>query len=294
MKERFVRTFARWQREPLVHFIALGAALFAVHHWVAPAPPQRIVLSDAVINGLRQDHVRRTGTPPTTEEEAALIQRYVDDEVLYREALALGLDRGDIIVRRRLVQKMEFLNEDLEPIPEPSAAELQAYAEAHPERYAAPARVALTHVFLSTDRRGQDAERGAAALRAQLLAGADPAGLGDPFLRGREFPLRTERELAAIFGAPFAARVISEPVGTWSEPLRSSYGVHLVRVTGRQAAHPPDLADIGEAARRDWREERRARANRAALARLRERYEIQFEDSGKTALASDFPLAAQQ
>src|SRR5262245_9650785 len=144
---RRIRTIGR---EPVLHFAVLGAAIFAVYRAVAPParPTTTIVLTEAMVDGLRQDYLRRTGTPPSPEEATALIDRFVDSEVLYREALALGLDRGDIIVRRRLVQKMEFLTEGLEPIDAPTDRELQAYLDAHAARYAQPARVALTHVFV--------------------------------------------------------------------------------------------------------------------------------------------------
>jgi peptidyl-prolyl cis-trans isomerase C len=264
----------------VLHFIVLGAAVFALHRAVAPpVPGKRIVLSESVIRGLRQDHLRRYGTLPTPVEEAALIQRFIDDEILYREALALGLDRGDIIVRRRLVQKMEFLTEDMEPIPEPRDAELQAYLDTHADRYAVADRVAMTHVFAANDGHPEDVSVRAARLHEQLAAGADPSRLGDPFLRGRDFPLHSERELAGIFGAAFAARVMSLPVGSWSEPIRSSYGLHLVRVTQRYAGHHPNLNDVRTAVRHDWQEERRAEANRDALARLRQRYEILIDSA---------------
>ena len=282
------RVVRRGLREPLVHFIVLGVAVFGVYRWVAPpAPSRQIVLSESVIRGLRQDHLRRNGALPTAEEEAALVRRFVDGEVLYREALALGLDRGDIIVRRRLVQKMEFLTEDLEPVPEPTDAELQAYLDAHRDHYAVAARVTLTHVFTSSDRHGAESEAIAAALREQLLAGGDPSSLGDPFLRGREFPQHTERELAAIFGAAFAARVMALPVGGWSEPLRSSYGLHVVQVSDHRRGHEPSVSEVRTTLRQDWREERRDQASRAALDRLRRRYDIRIE--GDSTLASSAP-----
>lgn len=280
---------SRWLREPLVHFVLLGSVVFAVHQWVAPPRlTNRIVVSDAILRGLRQEHLRQNGALPTPEEEAALIQRFVDNEILYREAIAEGLDRGDLIVRRRLVQKMEFVLEGEEPIPEPTDAALQAYLEAHAERYAVAARVALTQVFVSTDQHGADTERTAAALRQQLEAGADPSTLGDPFLRGREFSPRTERDLAGIFGAAFAAQVMTLPAGGWSAPLRSSYGLHLVRVTERAAGRQPSLNEVRTEVLRDWQEERRGAADAAALARLRQRYEVRVEgaDGGASGLSA--------
>jgi len=263
----------------MLHFFLLGSALVTVHHWVAVPTAQEIRLTDSVIRGLRQEHLRRSGASPTADEEAALIQRFVDDEVLYREALAHGLDRGDIIVRRRLVQKMEFVIENSESLPVATDTELQDYLDRHAERYATPARLAFTHVFVSHDRHGADAEVITARLQASLLAGADPSGLGDPFLRGRELPRHSEEEVAAIFGTPFATQVMTLPIGTWSGPLASSYGLHLVRVTQRTAAVSPNLADVRAVVLRDWEEERRAEANRVAVKRLRQRYQVSIARS---------------
>ena len=282
---------SRWLREPLVHFVLLGAVLFSVHQWVAPPrPTNRIVVSDAIVRGLRQEHLRQNGSLPTPQQEAALIQRFVDNEMLYREAVAQGLDRGDLIVRRRLVQKMEFVLEGEELIAEPTDAELQAYLDAHADRYAVAERVALTHVFVSTDQHGAAAARVAGDLRQQLAAGADPSALGDPFLRGRDFTLRTEQELAGIFGAPFAAQVMALPLGEWSAPVRSSYGLHLVRVTEHSAGRQPSLNEVRSAVIRDWQEERRTAASVAALARLRQRYEVTLEGRGRTAEAAEMPV----
>jgi len=285
--------FSRWARgcttllshvlgEPLIQLAIAGALLFGLHRWVAPsAETRRIVLSAAVIDGLRQDHTRRNGAPPTAEEEAALIHRYIDNEVLYREALALGLERGDVIVRRRLIQKMEFLSEDLTPLPEPSDADLQSYLDAHTSRYATPAEVTLTHVFVGTDRHGPAAAADASAVRTQLLNGVAPATLGEPFLRGREFRLASEAELAGVFGPAFAASVMALPLDVWSEPLRSSFGWHLVRVTERKAGHVPRLDEVRLLVRRDWQEQERETVNREALDRLRRRYEIQVDGQNK-------------
>ncbi len=249
------RIVGRLLREPLVHFFVLAVLLLAVQQrFLRPAPRQRIVVSPDVVRGLRQDFVRRTGGEPAPAEAAALLERYLDNEVLYREALAQGLDRGDIIVRRRLIQKMEFVLEASEPIAAPSDAELQQYLDTHAERYAMRDRVALTHVFVGTDRHGEAAESQAAALQAQLAAGADPTTLGDPFLRGREFKLYTETELAgrvrrrvrAGGDAPAAWRVVA-----------------AVALELRLARGPPRPAHPGPCARRA----RGARQRDARLAR---------------------------
>jgi hypothetical protein len=272
------RLLVRLAREPLFHFLCLGVVLFALHRRVAPAPANRIVVGASVVKSLRDDHLRRAGRPPTPEEEAALIAHWVDGEVLYREALALGLDRGDLIVRRRMIQKMTFLTEDVEPIPAPTDEALAQFLAAHAQRYAAPLRLTLTHVFVGTDRHPDDAEAIATSLRARLDAGLEPEGLGDPFLRGRDFRLQTERELATVFGAPFAAAVAALPAERWSDPVRSSYGFHLLKVSERRPGRVPPLAEVRDAVARDWRDERREATDRAALERLRARYQVVVEE----------------
>src|SRR5687768_10583680 len=127
-----------WLREPLAHFIVIGGVLFAAHAGLRRPPAEEITVSAAFIEGLREEHQKRAGRPPTIEETRGLVERYVEEEILHREALALGLHEGDIIVRRRLAQKMQFLLEDEAAAIEPSDEELQAFLDTRAERYRAP------------------------------------------------------------------------------------------------------------------------------------------------------------
>jgi hypothetical protein len=264
-----------------VHVVLLGVLLFGLHRWVAPpTASQEIVVPADALAGLRDEFRRRTGRMASATDEQALLDAYVNDEILVREAVALGLDRGDVVVRRRLIQKMQLLLESTETPPAPTDAELQAYLDAHASRYASPPRVSFTHVFVSTQRAGDRAGGEIEALRTQLEGGADPATLGDPFLRGRDFRLHAQGELASIFGAAFAADVMALPEGVWSAPLRSSFGLHLVRISERRAGTPPELAAVREQVEREWRAERRATLDRDARARLRSRYVVRFEGAG--------------
>jgi hypothetical protein len=267
---------SRWRREPFVHFVAVALAMLVLQRWLAPQPPaSRIVVSGAVREAIRSEHVARTGVPPSAEEERGLIRRFVEEEVLYREALALGLDRGDTIVRRRLVQKMEFLLDA--DGGEPSEEALAAYLEAHRRRYAEGERVSLVQVYVRSGAGGAAAEERAEELRAHLAAGADPARAGDPFLHGRSFALRTREDLAALFGDDFAAAALVAPLGVWTGPLRSAYGIHLVRIDERRPPRDPALDEVRGAVARDWRAAAEDRRRRAALDALRERYEIVIE-----------------
>lgn len=262
------------ERERWLHFLLLGAALLLLHRWVSPRPPgQRIDVGPTVIAGLVEEHRRRTGASPTADESRALVQRYVDSEVLYREALAQGLDRGDLIVRRRLVQKMEFLLEAEADGREPDDAALAALLQEEGSRFAHPARLTFEQLFVARDRHG-DAQAEAGRLRARLAAGDDPARLGDPFPRGRRFTTVSAADIAGIFGPPFAAAVAALPDDTWSAPVASSFGLHLVRVSAREPARPATLDEARAALRQRFIERRRTALRRAGIDRLRQRYEV--------------------
>lgn len=270
---------ARILREPLIHFFVAGGVLWAAHRALVPdaATARRIVIAAPVQASLIADFSRRTARAPTATERAAILADYVDDEVLYREALARGLDRGDVIVRRRLIQKMGFVAERTQD-GEPDEAALGRHLETHAARYLTPPRVALRHVFVRRAADGaQDAGVRASALRERLTRGADPATLGDPFLHGAALPLSTETELAARFGPAFAQAALALPEGAWSAPVTSSYGLHLVQITAREPAHAPKLSEVRDQLARDLGAELRAQARRRALDELRTGYEVRIE-----------------
>jgi hypothetical protein len=171
---------SRILREPLLHVVVLGALLFALHRVVAPpqASDEIVVPADA-LQALRDGFRASTGRMPSATDEQAMIDQLADDEVLVREALAMGLDSGDTVVRRRLIEKMRVLLEDVERIPPPTDADLERYLRANAARYTSPARVTFTQVFVSAGRAGARAADEAATLKTQLDGGADPATLGD-------------------------------------------------------------------------------------------------------------------
>lgn len=280
-----------WLKEPLLHFLVLAAAVFSLHRWASPpTTTKEIRITPAALDALRLDHERRAGAPPNAAEEAAIVQRFIDQEVLYREAVAMGLDRGDIIVRRRMIQKMEFILENGDPVPEPTEAQLQEYLDRRGDRYELPERVSFVHVFTSFERHPADAEAVARSLREQLEAGAPSEHLGEAFLRGRRLRLQTLRELTGIFGPSFAAAVRSLPVGAWSAPVASTHGLHVVRVEEREAVRRPALAEIRESVLTDWQEEQRAEINRRQMERLRGTYRVLVEraaPSGSVAEAAE-------
>lgn len=275
-RSRIAGFLAQSARDPLVHLLAAGVLCFAAYQWLGPeSGERRIVVSSDTVDGLRREHRARTGDDATPQELRVLVTDWVHQEALVREAIALGLHEGDPIVRRRLVQKMQVLSEDLSRDAEPTDAELLEYVRRHPARYGAVVHVDFDHVFVRGN--GPDSEARARSLLAELKAGADPRESGDPFLRGRKMRSKRLADVEATFGKPFAEAVERLPSGRWSGPVASSFGRHLVLVHGREA-NQPALDAIRERARLDWRSDRRAAAARKRMEAIQERYEVVIED----------------
>jgi parvulin-like peptidyl-prolyl cis-trans isomerase-like protein len=268
--------------EPLVHFVVLGALIFAGYGWLdrnSPAPG-RIVVSQGQLASMREAFARTWQRPPTPEEWEGLIRDRVREEVYCREAMALGLDKDDTVIRRRLRQKMEFVSEDIAAQVQPADAELSAYLAAHADSFRVEPRFTFTQVFLNPDRRGENLARDAAQLLARLnQAGstADARALGDPFLLEQQFVAVPAGEVAKQFGEPFAAKLGGMSPGHWQGPVESGYGVHLVLVHERREGGVPVLADVRDAVRREWENARRLEANEEFYAKLLERYTVTIE-----------------
>jgi len=287
----WVRTILR---EPLLHFLVLGAGLFLLSGVAgerAEERPDEIVVSAAKIEHLAQLFERTWRRPPTRDELDGLIEDHIREEILYREALALGLDEDDTVIRRRLRQKMEFVAQDLarpEPADDPA---LQAYLEAHPERFTLPGRLTFTQVFLDRERRGADLEADAARLLEQLNAGkvaVEAAALGDPSLLEPAYDDASTTDVARLFGPDFAERIDELPLGRWAGPVPSPYGWHLVRIDGRTPPMLPPLERVRAEVAREVEAERAAKARDALIARLRERYDVIVErPKADVALAKD-------
>jgi hypothetical protein len=269
-------------REPLLQFLVLGAAVFSLFHLVdkeKAETPARIVISSARIANLADGFARTWRRPPGKEELQGLVDDYIRDEVFYREGRAAGLDRDDVIIRRRVRQKMEFLAEDMSA-PEPSEEQLAAYLRANPERFRTEDRLTFQQVFLSAARRGRaiddDSKQVANALdRAE--AAVDKTALGDPFLLGEEFQAVSQSEVASLFGESFAKQISVMEQGRWQGPISSSFGQHFVHIGERISGILPPLDAVREAVRRQWSNARRLEAEQKLYGSLRERYEIVVE-----------------
>jgi peptidyl-prolyl cis-trans isomerase C len=256
-----------------LHFVILGALAFYLHHLLVGAPlSDYVIAEDAPVARIRQDWLAAKGSLPSPEQEAALVDEWIEEEVLYRRAIELGIDANDTVVRRRLVQRMRFLLQDTQRIDPPDDAQLQAWLEAHPERFTPPAKTSFEHVFFSRGKRG--ANLGAAARAALKTLEKDPEArvVSDPFFRGASFEEATATEVKRAFGGDLAEAIEELPVNRWSGPLRSAYGLHLVRAHEHIVPPTPELDAIRDEVERDWLQAEQARLNQEALLKLRARY----------------------
>jgi hypothetical protein len=281
-----MNSLRQWRREPLMHFLVLGGALFAFYRWQNPPgsttgpAPQEIVVTRGRIANLAESFARVWQRPPTQAELGGLVEDYIREEVLYREALALGLDRDDTILRRRLRQKMEFISEDVAAQAEPTDDELQQYFAEHADAYRVDPRLSFRHVYLSTDRRGDRVRDEAGILLEELRSAGtnvDISELGDPLMLEPRFVDIPLRDVAGLFGAEFSDGLEAVPAGEWTGPVQSGYGLHLVFVDERTPGRLPELADVRDAVLRDWLAEQRREANDALYQALREQYTITIE-----------------
>lgn len=287
----------RWLREPLLHFVLIGLAIFVAFRVLGPddRPQSSIVVTQGIIDGQIAAFSRTWLRPPTPEEVDGLIREYVREEVYYREGLALGLDRDDTVIRRRLQQKLEFVAEAQGMAAEPTDEQLRAYLEAHSDQYRTDERVSFVHVYLNTERRGPTLARDVERLLGELRAGGaslDPAALGDATMLERAFADTALRDVAAQFGDAFAARLALLPVGQWQGPVESAYGTHLVLVSERTEGRTPGLDDVRDAVRRDWLNEQRIAANARFYQSLLQRYAVTVEGRDAAALIPDLGATA--
>lgn len=283
-------------REPLVCFVAIGAVLFAIDAWRAPpdaslpapvaattppptpadakatATPRTIAIDAEVRAQIADAAERRLGRAPTEAELADQTQRWIDEEILYREAVARGLDRDDPVVHQRIAGRMSYVLEQAIVMPEPTEPELRAWFEQHRDQWTKPEHVDFTHVFFAgTDARAQARATDAAAA---LAAGAGPERLGDRFTGGHRYRGRKPADLAAAFGTEFVDGLAKQPVGQWVQ-RRSRYGLHLVRIDRVDAASGASFEAARLDVRKQWLEARKAQELTAAMRKLRDGWTIE-------------------
>jgi hypothetical protein len=273
-----------WLREPLLHFLLIGVALFVVWSYGSEtdnAPSDQILVSMSDVERLAALWQDQWNRPPTPQELGGLLEDHINEEVLVREALAMGLDRDDTVIRRRLAQKMEFLSTDLADQIEPTEDELENWLDEHVDRYRSPAMVSFVHVYLNSDTRGDRLSNDGAAILARLRADPDralPWTLGDRFMLPHEYERRSTDYVNRQFGRDFGTALLGLEPGLWSGPISSGFGAHLIRVDERVASKTPTLDEARRFVMRDLLSRRRAEVNDALHQQLRSRYEIVFDE----------------
>ena len=273
-------------REPLLHFMFIGAAIYLLYgvfaEPVAEETDKTIVVSAGEIEWMQTSWQKRWNRPPTEAEFDGLIKQYVRETVLYREALTMGLNQHDGVIRRRLAQKLEFLAKDLVALTPPTEDELQAYFTEHQDRYQDPMRYTFTQVFINPDKRGDTTLDDAKAIKATLIAqgdAVDDAGaLGDDFMLQNYYPEKEPLEIRKLFGSGFTESLIELSPGQWHGPVLSGYGVHLVYVSGINESPPPVFAEVRERVTQDWKTDRSEELNEQFYANLRDSYTIVIEE----------------
>lgn len=278
MRSRLVIIF----REPLVHFLAIGAGFFLVWHLVGDRltrQPDRIIITPGHVELIAQQWTKTHLRPPTAEELAGLVEQEIDEEILYREAIAMGLDRDDLVIRRRLAVKMDFLTDDVAALATPTDEQLQAFLSQHPYKFNTQSLTTFAQVYINRPQRGEGASAEAERLLTLLSdkTNLDWKTLGDPLPLPNEYEAATEADVARLFGREFPKKLSALPVGRWSGPVESGYGLHLVLVGKRTAARLPSLNEVRDTVLSEWRTAQRQELNTNLRRQRRARYAVSVQ-----------------
>jgi hypothetical protein len=270
-------------REPLLHFILLGATIFVVYGFISrhrTDKPGEIVVTQRTLENIITGFTRTWQRPPTEEELRGQVRDYIREEAAYREALAMGLDRDDTIVRRRLRQKLEFLSDDLATRVEPTDADLQTFLQTHADLFQSEPRFSFRQVYLNPQQHGASLATDEARLLAELQrAGpnADLSSLGDPFLLAPSSENVSLAEVKQVFGDQFASALAVLPTNYWQGPVESGYGAHFVFLSQRTEGSLPELVEVRDQVRREWFNTKRNDATEKFYQALLKRYTVKIE-----------------
>jgi len=273
----------RLLREPLLQFLLFGLLLFAGYHLLNRNPdpreqPERIELTADDLRQIRIAWLAQGRSELTSEEMQSLVDAKVREEILYREALALGLDKGDTIVKRRMAQKMEFVFEDVAALREPTADDLTVWFEKNSERFRLPARATFRHLYFSPDRRGPrtraDAAQGLEKVAGKPADSPETMALADRFMFQDYYADRSFDDVAKTFGPPFARALFQITPGSWAGPIESGYGWHLVWVDALTPARVPPFDEVEPDVKTGWIEDQRAQIRQRSFEAMRTRYQV--------------------
>lgn len=273
---------SRWLKEPLIHFLILGGLIFLAYDWLASkgSEPGEIFISRGQQENLLNTFSRTWQRPPTPQEYQGLLQDYIRQEIAYRESQAMSLDQDDIVIRRRLRQKLELLAEDIASLAVPSGDELQTYLDDNPGDFMVEPRLSLRQIYFSRDRRGSAAEQDAIDLLQRISMDGperDFQELGDPLPLPPQIANLREGEVARLFGEVFTDGLKGLESGHWLGPVESGFGLHLVFIEDRVEGRVPELAEVRDAVQRELLSQRRREAVDGLYERLAENYTIEIE-----------------
>jgi hypothetical protein len=273
-------------REPFIHFVLLGAAIFVAYHFLSARvdnQPGKILITQGNVTSMMIGFSRTWQRPPTREELDGLIRDRLREEVYYREAVAMGLDRDDPVIRRRLQQKLQFVTDDVATPAEPTDAELSQYLKTHADVFRVDRRFTFNQAYLDPAKHGerlaQDINNLLTQLRQHGSSDLDLTSLGDTFLLEHRFEATPTTEIAKQFGEKFVERLADVPIGQWFGPVESGYGMHLVFVEERTGWRMPELAEVRDAVRREWTNARRLESNEKSFQTLLKHYEVVVENT---------------
>jgi peptidyl-prolyl cis-trans isomerase C len=279
--QRLWTVIRRWFREPLVHFLIAGALIFGVYQLANPPSGRSAQVADQIV--LTKDDLRQLAVvwlaqgrgPPTAAEMNALVEQRVREEILSREAVALGLDKNDEIIKRRLAQKMDFLTAEMAALQDPGEDEIRTWYAANTDRFAVPPRVSFRHLYFSFDR-GPGAMEQAAAARVKITgllpAEAVATAAADRFMYRDYYGERTPEQVAKEFGPDFAEALFELRPNAWQGPIRSGYGWHLVLIDAIEPGRMPEFEEVESDVKSAWLDQRQLDLKEAAFQAMRARY----------------------
>ena len=279
----------RLLREPLLHFALLGAAIFGAYRLIAPTASDAseiVITADRIASITAQFSASHGGRPPYEDELRGAVDAYVRDEMLYREGLALGLDRDDPVVRNRIRQKADLLSDDA-LTSEPSDRDLEAYLAAHQAEFDIPSRVSFQQIYIDPGRhRGEDLAMVVAGVQQALTVGRQPGTLGDRTLLPATMTEALPHEVEAAFGNDFTRQLAAIDGEVWQGPLTTSYGLHLVRITHRGEPTRATLADARDVVTREWSRAQTAKLKEQFYRMLAGRYTVRVEADAYVSLTA--------
>ena len=270
-------------REPLVQFLLIGLILFGIYSLLPSRtePAKTSYQIELTMDDMKQLEIAFTSQwrrPPTAEEFAGLVESKIKEEVLYREALTLGLDKEDTIVKRRMAQKMQFLAEDVSGARQPTSEELRAWFQNNAERFAVPGRVTFHHLYFSPDRRGarakEDATRALQSLTGKAANWPGASDLADPFMFQDYYGDRSPEQLAKEFGPGFTRGVFQAQPGSWQGPIESGYGWHLIWIDSKTSDRVPSFEEVESDVQTAWMADQRAEYWRKSYEEMRKKYQV--------------------